>query len=187
MDGCLRCTCTHTVSATASRCHARAATRRTNDLCPTTLPPLFAVHPRLRRMYSQQRQVNACRDESSTGSAGVCRYSVAGRRGHSHPQTPVNCDNSTGFIGSMNLIAPTCHTQVHLQHPRGSIVRILRREQNISASLGTFCASLFCSSICARVHSSISPRCRCGVARSGAVQPQWSHLTGCCWRPTTAT
>ena len=47
---------------------------------------------------------------------------AAGRRGHSHPQTPVNCDNSTGFIGSMNLIAPTCHTQVHLQHARGSIV-----------------------------------------------------------------
>ena len=107
----------------ASRCHARAATRRTNDLCPTTLPPLSAVHPRLRSMYSQQRQVNVCRDASSTGSAGVCRRcTVAGRRGHSHPQTPENCDNSTGFIGSMNLIAPTCHTQVHLQHARGSIV-----------------------------------------------------------------
>ena len=111
----------------ASRCHARAATRRTNDLCPTTLPPLSAVHPRLRSMYSQQRQVNVCRDASSTGSAGVCRRcTVAGRRGHSHPQTPENCDNSTGFIGSMNLIAPTCHTQVHLQHTRGSMSLLLR-------------------------------------------------------------
>ena len=51
---------------------------------------------------------------------------AAGRRGHSHPQTPVNCDNSTGFIGSMNLIAPTCHTQVHLQHTRGSMSLLLR-------------------------------------------------------------
>ena len=51
---------------------------------------------------------------------------AAGRRGHSHPQTPENCDNSTGFIGSMNLIAPTCHTQVHLQHTRGSMSLLLR-------------------------------------------------------------
>ena len=37
VDGCLRCTCTHTISASphrdAAHCHARAATRRTNDLC----------------------------------------------------------------------------------------------------------------------------------------------------------
>lgn len=68
-----------------------------------------------------------CREASSTCSAGVCRRcTVAGRRGHSHPQTPENCDNSTGFIGSMNLIAPTCHTQVHLQHTRGSMSLLLR-------------------------------------------------------------